>query len=151
RSKRFTPQQYFKTQAEMATAFADLPDALANSIAIAQRCNLTIPLGKNYLPVFPTPAGITLDEHLRAEAKRGLERRLAMLYPDESERERRRPDYETRLDFETKTIVQMGFPGYFLIVADFINWAKTHGVPVGPGRGSGAGSLVAYALGITDL
>jgi DNA polymerase-3 subunit alpha len=151
RSKRFTPQQYFKTQTEMAAAFADLPDALANSIAIAQRCNLTIPLGKNYLPVFPTPAGITLDEHLRAQAKQGLERRLALLYPDASEREKRRPDYESRLDFETKTIVQMGFPGYFLIVSDFINWAKTHGVPVGPGRGSGAGSLAAYALGITDL
>ncbi|MEP7205618.1 MAG: DNA polymerase III subunit alpha [Casimicrobiaceae bacterium] len=151
RSRRFTADQYFKTQAEMAAAFADYPEALANTVAIAQRCNLTIPLGKNYLPDFPTPAGVTLDEHLRREAAIGLERRLATLFPDTAERERRRPEYEARLDFEAGTIVQMGFAGYFLIVADFINWAKGNGVPVGPGRGSGAGSLVAYALGITDL
>src|SRR6202040_1824042 len=142
---------YFVTQAEMAKAFADLPDALANSVAIAQRCNLAIPLGKNYLPAFPTPQGVSLEEHLRSEAQVGLERRLALLYPDTAERERRRPEYATRLDFEAKTIIQMGYAGYFLIVADFINWAKRNGVPVGPGRGSGAGSLVAYALGITDL
>jgi DNA polymerase-3 subunit alpha len=151
RPKRFTAEQYFKTQQEMADAFADLPQALANSVAIAQRCNLTIPLGKNYLPDFPTPAGVTLDEHLRHEAAAGLARRLAALYPDARERDARRADYVARLEFETKTIVQMGFAGYFLIVADFINWAKRSGVPVGPGRGSGAGSLVAYALGITDL
>ncbi|MEO5698986.1 MAG: DNA polymerase III subunit alpha [Casimicrobiaceae bacterium] len=151
RSRRFTADQYFKTQAEMAAAFADYPEALANSVAIAQRCNLTIPLGKNYLPDFPTPPGVTLDEHLRREAAIGLERRLATLFPDAAERERRRPEYEARLGFEAGTIVQMGFAGYFLIVADFINWAKDNGVPVGPGRGSGAGSLVAYALGITDL
>jgi DNA polymerase-3 subunit alpha len=151
RPRRFTPQQYFVTQAQMAQKFADLPQALSNSVAIAQRCNLSIPLGTNHLPQFPTPAGVSLDDHLRAESERGLASRLAHLYPDAGERERRRPEYAARLDFETKTIVQMGYSGYFLIVADFINWAKRNGVPVGPGRGSGAGSLVAYALGITDL
>jgi DNA polymerase-3 subunit alpha len=151
RPKRFTPEQYFLTQSEMAARFSDLPEALANSVAIAQRCNLTIPLGKNHLPEFPTPAGVTIDEHLRDEAAAGLEARLARLYPDPEVRERRRAEYESRLAFETATIVQMGFAGYFLIVADFINWARRSRVPVGPGRGSGAGSLVAYSLGITDL
>ena len=151
RPKHFTPDQYFKTQAEMAAAFRDLPEALANSVAIAQRCNLTIPLGKNFLPDFPTPPGVSLDQHLSNEAAAGLDRRLEILYPDHAARAARRADYLARLEFETKTIVQMGFAGYFLIVADFINWAKNNGVPVGPGRGSGAGSLVSYALGITDL
>jgi len=151
RPREFTADQYFKTQAEMAEAFADLPGALANSVAIAQRCNLAIPLGKNYLPDFPTPAGVTLDEHLRNEAASGLERRLEVLYPEAATRDGKRAEYLARLEFETKTIVQMGFAGYFLIVADFINWAKRNDVPVGPGRGSGAGSLVAFALGITDL
>jgi DNA polymerase-3 subunit alpha len=151
RPKLFTPDQYFKSQDEMAAAFADLPEALANSVAIAQRCSLTIALGKNYLPDFPTPDGSTIDAHLRAEAAAGLERRLATLYPEPVLRDAKRPEYVARLDFETATIVQMGFAGYFLIVADFINWAKQNGVPVGPGRGSGAGSLVAYSLGITDL
>ncbi len=151
RPRRFTPDQYFKTQSEMAALFADLPGALANSVAIAQRCNLTIPLGKNVLPDFPTPAGVTLDDHLRAEAAAGLEQRLAVSHPDTATRDAKRAEYRARLEFETKTIIQMGFAGYFLIVADFINWAKKSGVPVGPGRGSGAGSLVAYALGITDL
>jgi len=151
RPRRFTTDQYFKTQAEMRERFADLPEALANTVAIAQRCNLTIPLGKAHLPEFPTPAGVTIDDHLRAEASAGLERRLARLYPDPATRDAKRPQYETRLEFETKTIIQMGFAGYFLIVADFINWARSNHVPVGPGRGSGAGSLVAYSLGITDL
>jgi DNA polymerase-3 subunit alpha len=151
RPRRFTPEQNFRTQAEMAAAFVDLPAALANSIAIAQRCNLTLPLGRNYLPAFPTPPGVTLDEHLKREAATGLERRLAELYPEPATRDAKRAEYVARLEFETKTIVQMGFAGYFLIVADFINWAKGNGVPVGPGRGSGAGSLVAYALGITGL
>jgi DNA polymerase-3 subunit alpha len=151
RPRRFTPDQYFKSRAEMRAAFADLPEALANTVAVAQRCNLGIPLGKSHLPDFPTPPGVTLDAHLRAEAVAGLERRLALLYPDPEEREARRPEYAARLAFEIGTIVQMGFPGYFLIVADFINWARNNGVPVGPGRGSGAGSLVAYSLGITDL
>jgi len=151
RPRHFTTEQHFATQAEVAARFADLPEALANAVAIAQRCNLTIPLGKPHLPRFPTPEGVTLDEHLRREAREGLEVRLAALFPDESERARQRPEYEARLEFEAATIVQMGFAGYFLIVADFINWAKRNDVPVGPGRGSGAGSLVAYALGITDL
>ncbi len=151
RPRRFTRDQYFKTQAEMAAAFADLPDALANTVAIAQRCNLTIPLGKNYLPDFPTPPGVTLDEFLHKEAVFGLEQQLLSLFPDAEVREQRRPEYAERLEFEVKTIIQMGFSGYFLIVADFINWAKANGVPVGPGRGSGAGSLVAYSLGITGL
>src|SRR5437868_8158057 len=131
----------------MAELFADAPQALENSIEIARRCNLEIALGKNRLPDFPTPKGVTLEEHLTNEAQAGLARRAAELglQPDALER------YRARLDFEIRTIVQMGFAGYFLIVADFINWAKKNGVPVGPGRGSGAGSLVAYSLGITDL
>ena len=151
RPKRFTTEQHFTTQAEMVKRFADLPGALANSVAIAQRCNLAIPLGRNYLPDFPLPAGVTIEQHLRNHAVAGLDRRLAALYPDASLRDAKRGEYFARLEFETKTIVQMGYAGYFLIVADFINWAKGSGVPVGPGRGSGAGSLVAYALGITDL
>jgi DNA polymerase-3 subunit alpha len=151
RPRHFTTAQHFTTQAEMAARFADLPEALANSVAIAQRCSLVIPLGKPHLPRFPTPAGVTIDEYLRTESESGLETRLAMLFPDAAERTQRRPEYDERLKFEAATIVQMGFAGYFLIVADFINWAKRNDVPVGPGRGSGAGSLVAYALGITDL
>ncbi len=151
RPRHFTPEQYFKSQAEMAQLFADMPQALANSVAIAQRCNLTIPLGKNYLPAFPTPEGVSLEQHLRDEATAGLARRLVSLYPDSEERARKQPEYAARLEFEAKTIIQMGYAGYFLIVADFINWARMNGVPVGPGRGSGAGSLVAYSLGITDL
>jgi DNA polymerase-3 subunit alpha len=151
RPRRFTPEQYFKSQAEMAQLFADVPQALANSVAIAQRCSLTIPLGKNYLPAFPTPDGISIEQHLRDQAAAGLERRLAALYPDPEARAQRQPEYAARLEFETRTIIQMGYAGYFLIVADFINWARSNGVPVGPGRGSGAGSLVAYSLGITDL
>ncbi len=151
RPKQFTEEQYFKSQAEMQALFADLPEALENSVEIARRCNLSIELGKNRLPQFPVPEGVTLDDYLAQQAEAGLERRLAQLYPDAAERERRRPEYAERLAFECKTIQQMGFPGYFLIVADFINWAKQNGVPVGPGRGSGAGSLVAYSLGITDL
>ena len=151
RPKSFTPDQYFKTQADMAALFADIPEALANSVEIAKRCNLTLTLGKNYLPQFPTPDGQSLDEYLVAQAKIGLNQRLEVLYPDTEKREAERPAYDARLTFETGIIIQMGFAGYFLIVADFINWAKHNGVPVGPGRGSGAGSVVAYSLGITDL
>ncbi len=158
RQRVFTSQQYFKTQAEMATLFADLPEALQNSVEIAKRCNLTLKLGKPCLPDFPTPNGETLDDFLRSESQRGLLERMLHLYPDESLRVEKMAEYQARLDFEIKTIINMGFPGYFLIVADFIRWAKSfrddkfpNGVPVGPGRGSGAGSLVAYSLGITDL
>ncbi len=151
RIKRFNDQQCFKTQAEMAALFADMPAALQNSVEIAKRCNLTLVLGKPRLPDFPTPGGMSIDDFLVLQAKEGLEKRLVHLYPDETKREQQRPRYESRLKFETDTIIKMGFPGYFLIVADFIQWAKNNGVPVGPGRGSGAGSLVAYSLSITDL
>ena len=151
RPKNFTEDQYFKTQAEMTALFADIPEALANSVEIAKRCNLVLSLGKNFLPQFPTPNGEGLDEYLCIKAKEGLIQRLEVLYPDPETRAAKTPEYVTRLDFETSIIIQMGFPGYFLIVADFINWAKHNGVPVGPGRGSGAGSVVAYSLGITDL
>jgi DNA polymerase-3 subunit alpha len=151
RVKQFTAQQYFKTQVEMAELFADLPEALQNSVEIARRCNLSLVLGKPRLPDFPTPNGQGLDDYLREQAQRGLHKRMVVLYPDADERAARLPEYQARLDFEIETIIKMGFPGYFLIVADFIRWAKENGVPVGPGRGSGAGSLVAYSLGITDL
>ncbi|HSI25142.1 MAG TPA: DNA polymerase III subunit alpha, partial [Methylotenera sp.] len=151
RPKNFTQEQYFKTQAQMCELFADIPEALVNSVEIAKRCNLTITLGKNYLPNFPTPNNESLDAYLIQQSQHGLEARLLVLYPDENLREKKRAEYATRLLFECNIINQMGFAGYFLIVADFINWAKHNGVPVGPGRGSGAGSLVAYSLNITDL
>ncbi|MEY3884253.1 MAG: hypothetical protein RIS87_28 [Pseudomonadota bacterium] len=151
RPKNFTVEQFFKTQAEMTELFADMPEALSNSVEIAKRCNLSIVLGKNYLPNFPTPNNESLNEYLIAEARAGLVKRLAVLYPDENQRNAQQAKYDARLDFETNVINQMGFAGYFLIVADFISWAKNNGVPVGPGRGSGAGSVVAYSLGITDL
>ena len=151
RKNAFEPCQYLLTQAEMQARFADLPSALANSVAIAQQCNLSLELGINRLPDFPTPNGESLDEYLRIVSRRGLEARLRKLYPDADVRTEQAPRYHERLEIELNTIVQMGFPGYFLIVADFIQWAKDNDVPVGPGRGSGAGSLVAYALLITDL
>jgi len=151
RTKKFNDEQYFLTQAEMEKRFSDLPAALANSVEIAKRCNLSLVLGQPRLPDFPTPPGITLDEYLLALSEVGLERHMERNFPDAEERAKEAPRYHERLVFEVKTISQMGFPGYFLIVADFINWAKNNGVPVGPGRGSGAGSLVAYSLGITDL
>ena len=151
RARRFTSEQYFKSQAEMTALFADSPSALANAVEIAKRCNLELELGKSRLPLFPTPEGITLDTYLEAEAAAGLARRLAQPVPDEAARNARLPMYSERLTFETRTIIAMGFAGYFLIVADFIAWARNNGVPVGPGRGSGAGSVVAWSLGITDL
>ncbi|MGH8617449.1 MAG: DNA polymerase III subunit alpha [Burkholderiales bacterium] len=151
RPRLYSPAQYFKSRAEMGALFADLPQALANSVEVAKRCNLTFELGKSRLPQFPTPNGESLEEYLRHAAGSGLAQRLARLYPDDAKRAEQTPLYQQRLEFEIKTIQQMGFAGYFLIVADFINWAKGNGVPVGPGRGSGAGSLVAYSLGITDL
>ncbi len=151
RPKSFTEQQYFKTQTEIAELFADIPSALANTIEIAKRCNLELELGINRLPLFPTPNNESLDQYLRDQAMIGLQQRILHLFPDERTRESNRPRYRSRLEFEVNTIIQMGFAGYFLIVADFINWAKQNDVPVGPGRGSGAGSLVAYSLGITDL
>jgi DNA polymerase-3 subunit alpha len=120
-------------------------------VEIARRCNLSLELGKSRLPRFPTPGGVSLEDYLAQMAGQGLVQRLAALFPDAARRAKEEPRYRQRLEQETQTIVQMGFAGYFLIVADFINWAKSNGVPVGPGRGSGAGSLVAYSLGITDL
>jgi len=150
RVRRFNEQMRFLSQAEMRELFHDLPAALQNSVEIAKRCNLTLTLGKPQLPNFPTP-GMTIDEYLVAETKKGLEERLIQLFPDPEKREKERPRYEARLEFENNTIIKMKFPGYFLIVAEFIQWGKNNGVPIGPGRGSGAGSLVAYALKITDL
>ncbi|VTU29026.1 DNA polymerase III subunit alpha [Variovorax sp. PBL-H6] len=151
RVRRFTPQQYFKSAAEMEALFADVPSAIANTVEIAKRCNLTLTLGKPRLPNFPTPNGMPIEEYFRVASYEGLEDRLEHLYADPSKRDAERPRYVERLEFEINTILKMGFPGYFLIVGDFINWAKKNGCPVGPGRGSGAGSLVAYALKITDL
>jgi DNA polymerase-3 subunit alpha len=151
RVRRFTREQYFKSVAQMEQLFADLPSAVANTLEIARRCNLVLELGKPRLPDFPTPGGMPIEDYFRVASAEGLRERLEMLYPDPATRERERPRYEARLEFEINTILKMGFPGYFLIVGDFINWAKNNGCPVGPGRGSGAGSLVAYALKITDL
>ncbi len=148
RPRDYSAQQYLKSAEEMGEIFADVPDAIDNAVALAQRCNLELRLGTYYLPAFPVPSDHTLDSWIRSEARDGLEKRLQKLplAPGYS-----RADYDARLERELDVIVKMGFPGYFLIVADFINWAKDHGIPVGPGRGSGAGSLVAWALGITDL
>ncbi|OUL99117.1 DNA polymerase III subunit alpha [Variovorax sp. JS1663] len=151
RVRRFTQEQYFKSSVEMEQLFADVPSAIANTVEIAKRCNLTLTLGKPQLPNFPTPNGMPMEEYFRHASFEGLEERLAHLYPDTAKRDAERPRYVERLEFEINTILKMGFPGYFLIVGDFINWAKQNGCPVGPGRGSGAGSLVAYALKITDL
>ena len=155
RVRKFTREQYFKSSAQMAELFADLPSALANSVEIARRCNLTLELGKARLPDFPTPEvngqKLSPDDYFRYASHEGLKERMLHLYPDPALREKEMPRYVDRLEFEIGTILKMGFPGYFLIVGDFINWAKKNGCPVGPGRGSGAGSLVAYSLKITDL
>ncbi|TNF58889.1 MAG: DNA polymerase III subunit alpha, partial [Burkholderiales bacterium] len=155
RVRRFTREQYFKSTAEMQALFADLPSALSNAVEIARRCNLALTLGKPQLPDFPTPlvdgVPMPMEEFFRQSSCEGLEARLRHLYPDPARRDAERPRYFERLEFEIDTILKMGFPGYFLIVSDFIKWAKDNGCPVGPGRGSGAGSLVAYALLITDL
>ncbi len=152
RPKNYSPQQYLRSPEEMAELFSDLPEALANSVEIAKRCNLELTLGANYLPEFPVPEGMTVDQYTVQEAQKGLESRLQqILDQSDPDYEERRKEYDNRLKLELDVITQMGFPGYFLIVADFIRWAKENDVPVGPGRGSGAGSLVAYVLGITDL
>jgi DNA polymerase-3 subunit alpha len=150
RPRRYSEEQYLKTPAEMAELFADAPELLANSVEIAKRCSLEIRLGSSMLPAYPVPAGRTTEEFLREEARRGLAARLE----EARARSGIAPDaagYADRLQLELGVICSMGFAGYFLIVADFIRWAREHGVPVGPGRGSGAGSLVAFVLGITDL
>ena len=152
RPKDYTDQQYLRSTEEMLTLFADIPEALENTVHIAQRCNLKLTLGKNFLPDFPVPEGMTLGELMATESEKGLEERL-LQYPavGKGSAQDNRQVYFDRLAIELKVITEMGFPGYFMIVADFIQWAKNEHIPVGPGRGSGAGSLVAYALKITDL
>ncbi|MGM0593930.1 MAG: DNA polymerase III subunit alpha [Pseudomonadota bacterium] len=152
RAHRYSEQQYLRSAEEMVELFADIPEALENTVEIARRCSLDLQLGTYYLPKSPIPEGMTEEAYFRQASKEGLEYRLSTLFdvnaPDFAEK---RKPYDERLEIELEVILQMGFPGYFLIVADFIKWAKNNGVPVGPGRGSGAGSLVAYALLITDL
>ena len=144
----YSEEQYLKSPEEMAALFADLPEALENSVHLAARCNLEMTFGTYYLPAFPTPDGMSVEDYLREVSAKGLRDRLGQLPPAPGHSEQ---DYRGRLDLELGVINQMGFPGYFLIVADFIRWARNNDIPVGPGRGSGAGSLVAYAMGITDL
>ncbi len=148
RPRDYSSEQYLKSPREMADVFADLPELLDNTVELATRCNLELSFGTYFLPAFPVPSEHTLDSFIRSQSHEGLDKRLAAHDPAPGFA---REDYAQRLDRELDVIVQMGFPGYFLIVADFINWAKQNDIPVGPGRGSGAGSLVAYALGITDL
>ena len=150
RPRHYSPQQYLRTEEEMCELFSDLPEALENSVEIARRCNVTVRLGEYFLPKFPT-GDMTTEDFLVMKSKEGLEERLEFLFPDPEVRAQKRPEYDERLDIELQVINQMGFPGYFLIVMEFIQWSKDNGIPVGPGRGSGAGSLVAYALKITDL
>jgi DNA polymerase-3 subunit alpha len=152
RPRDYSDQQYLRSEEEMLALFADLPEALENSVEIARRCNIGLTLGKNFLPDFPVPAGMTLDDFFSEQSRQGLKERLAVRPPSgPGTLEERTERYSDRLELELSVIREMGFPGYFLIVADFIQWAKSQGIPVGPGRGSGAGSLVAYALKITDL
>lgn len=150
RPKHYSSKQYLRSADEMHALFSDLPQALQNTVEISKRCTLVLQLGQHYLPNFPTPPGVTIENYLSQLSREGLEGRLLQLFPKE-EIAIKRPPYDERLDVELSVINTMGFAGYFLIVADFIRWAKSNGVPVGPGRGSGAGSLVAYALLITDL
>jgi DNA polymerase-3 subunit alpha len=152
RPRLYSPDQYLRTPEEMADVFCDIPEALENSVEIAKRCNLDLALGKSFLPDFPIPEGMTAEEFFGAESRKGLQWRLERIpVRDAPGFDELRKVYDERLQRELDVIVQMGFAGYFLIVADFISWAKDNGIPVGPGRGSGAGSLVAYALKITDL
>ncbi|MCE3268944.1 MAG: DNA-directed polymerase alpha subunit, partial [Burkholderiales bacterium] len=151
RKTKFSKDQYFLSQQEMIQLFSDIPCSITNTLEIAKRCNLEIILDKYYLPDFKTPDAMDLNKYLFVTSKAGLKKRLEEIYTDESEREKNAPKFESRLELEIETIIQMGFAGYFLIVADFINWAKQNYIPVGPGRGSGAGSLVAFALRITDI
>src|SRR5690606_6718342 len=148
RPKEYSAEQYLRSSEEMAERFADVPDAIDNTVALATRCNVEMQLGTYFLPAFPVPDDHTIESWLRSQSRDGLERRLQENPLAEG---MTRADYDARLEAELDVIISMGFPGYFLIVADFINWAKDHDIPVGPGRGSGAGSLVAWALGITDL
>jgi DNA polymerase-3 subunit alpha len=152
RERRYSEQQYLRSADEMAELFADIPEALQNSVEIAKRCNLDLRLGEYFLPDYPIPDGLTINEFFISESEAGLQERLNFLFDSSAEDfPEKQALYAERLKFELDIIIQMGFPGYFLIVMDFIRWAKNNNIPVGPGRGSGAGSLVAYALKITDL
>ncbi|WP_415885823.1 DNA polymerase III subunit alpha [Neptuniibacter sp. QD37_6] len=152
RPKEYSDQQYFRSQEEMVELFSDIPSAVQNTVAIAKRCNIEIEIGTYYLPKYPIPEGMLMDDYFRKVSFDGLEERLEILLDKEDpDYQAKRQEYIDRLEFELDIIIQMGFPGYFLIVMDFIMWGKENGVPVGPGRGSGAGSLVAYAQKITDL
>jgi len=153
RPKRYSEEQYFKTTEEMVELFSDIPEAIENTVEVAKRCNIDLTLGTYFLPDFPVPEGMTMDEFFIEESHKGLDERLAFLFGHLSKEEfaEKHKEYYARIKFELDIILQMGFPGYFLIVADFIQWGKNQLIPVGPGRGSGAGSLVAYALKITDL
>ncbi|PCJ30840.1 MAG: DNA polymerase III subunit alpha [Gammaproteobacteria bacterium] len=151
RPRNYSQQQYLRTPAEMVELFIDIPEAIENTIEIAKRCNVTLTLGEHFLPDFPVPEGMTIEEFFSQESFEGLEQRLPVLFPDADVLAGKRAEYEERLQIELDVINEMGFPGYFLIVADFIKWSKDNEIPVGPGRGSGAGSLVAYSLKITDI
>ena len=153
RSRRYTAKQYLQSPTEMATLFAEIPEALTNSVEIAKRCNVHLTLDKTFLPNYPTEAGKTIEATLAEQAQTGLEQRLQFIFRNQVTTNLAilRKPYDERLQAELEMINRMGFAGYFLIVADFIRWANQQGIPVGPGRGSGAGSLVAYALQITGL
>ena len=152
RPKHYSDQQYLRSEAEMLELFEDIPEALENTVEIARRCNLKVRLGESFLPNFPIPEGETTDSYFARVAYEGLEQRLKVLLDQEDpELNAKKQPYYERLQIEIDVITGMGFPGYFLIVADFIQWSKDNHIPVGPGRGSGAGSLVAYAMKITDL
>jgi DNA polymerase-3 subunit alpha len=150
RARRYSEEQYLKSPAEMAEIYADAPALLQNTVEVAKRCSLEIRLGASMLPAYPVPAGSTTEDFLREESQRGLSARFAAA-PALTADPAAAATYQARLELELGVICAMGFAGYFLIVADFIRWARENGVPVGPGRGSGAGSLVAYVLSITDL
>ena len=151
RPRHYSTEQYLRSPKEMVALFSDIPEAIENTVEIAKRCNVQLSLDQHFLPDFPVPDGMTIAQFLTQESREGLEKRLATLFGQESERQDKRETYDERLQIELDVINEMGFPGYFLIVADFIHWAKNNDIPVGPGRGSGAGSLVAYALEITDI
>ena len=152
RERRYSEQQFLRSSDEMAELFADIPEALENTLEIAKRCSLDLRLGEYFLPDYPIPDGKSIEEFFIDVSKVGLEERLAALFdPLSADFKDKQVLYAERLKFELDIIIEMGFPGYFLIVMDFIRWAKSNDIPVGPGRGSGAGSLVAYALKITDL
>lgn len=151
RPKPFNKDMYFKTPQEMEELFADLPQALENTVQIAKKCNIELLLDKPNLPSFPTPNGEDEGQYFLKIGQEGLEKRLKKLFKTEDEINKNRKPYDDRFALEVGVIQKMGFPGYFLIVSDFISWAKENDIPIGPGRGSGAGSLVAYAMGITDV